>query len=199
MKRISSIMLALIILMTACNNKKPKETVTMTSEDGKEKVTVNVNQMQDAANEMQKATEDLQKLPPLSLDQLKALIPEELMGGKKTRYNATSAMGAGMATAEYKINDSTDIKLTLYDCGGPGGAGIYSMQYLGMMNMESESEDEYTKSIDFNGGRAFEQCKKTRVECTLTYFAGGRFLVSLNGDNVNADGLKQAAKSLNVK
>jgi hypothetical protein len=199
MKRISSLMLALIMLMTACNNKKPKDTITMTSEDGKEKVTVNVNQMQDAANEMQKATEDLQKLPPLSLDQLKALIPEELMGGKKTRYNATSAMGAGMATAEYKINDSTDIKLTLYDCGGPGGAGIYSMQYLGMMNMESESEDEYTKSIDFNGGRAFEQCKKTRVECTLTYFAGGRFLVSLNGDNVNADGLKQAAKSLNVK
>ena len=199
MKRIFSLMLAIIILMTACNNKKPKDTVTMTSEDGKEKVTVNVNQMQDAASEMQKATEDLQKLPPLSLDQLKALIPEELMGGKKTRYNATSAMGAGMATAEYKINDSMDIKLTLYDCGGPGGAGIYSMQYLGMMNMESESEDEYTKSIDFNGGRAFEQCKKTRVECTLTYFAGGRFLVSLNGDNVNADGLKQAAKSLNVK
>ena len=199
MKRISSLMLAITILLAACNNKKPKDTVTMASEDGKEKVTVNVNQMQDAAKEMQKATEDLQKLPPLSLDQLKALIPEELMGGKKTRYNATSAMGAGMATAEYKINDSTDIKLTLYDCGGPGGAGIYSMQYLGMMNMESESEDEYTKSIDFNGGRAFEQCKKTRVECTLTYFAGGRFLVSLNGDNVNADGLKQAAKSLNVK
>ena len=198
MKKTSSLLLAAGILIAACNNNKPKET-TIVSEDGKEKVTIDANKMQSTAAEMQKKTEELQKLPPLSLDQLKAMIPETLMGIKRLKYNTTSAMGTGVATAEYEMNDSTNIKLTIYDCAGPGGAGIYSMQFLGMYNVQSESDEEYTKTIDFMGGKAFEHCRKTRQECTITYFTGERFLVSLEGDNVAADDLKKAAKELNIK
>jgi hypothetical protein len=39
--------------------------------------------MEKASAEMQKMSEGLQKLPPLTLDQLKAMIPEELMGVKE--------------------------------------------------------------------------------------------------------------------
>ena len=186
-------------MLSACNNNKKPSEVTITSEDGKEKVTVDANQMQNAAEAMQKQAEELQKLPPLSLDQLKALLPEELMGAKRANYQATSATGTGLAHAEYNINDSTEIKVSIWDCGGPAGAGIYNMQYMGMMNFQSETEDEYTKTIDFMGQKAFEHCDKSDNDCTLTYFTGGRFLVSLEGDNIGADALKQAAGSLNVK
>ena len=198
MKKTFSLLLAVGIVLTACNNNKPKET-TIVSEDGKDKVTIDLNKMQNAAADMQKQTEELQKLTPLSLDQLKALVPETLMGVQRSKYNTTSAMGTGVATAEYKMNDSTDVKLTVYDCAGPGGAGIYSMQYLGMYNVQSESDEEYTKTIDFMGGKAFEHCRKTRQECTITYFTGSRFLVSLEGNNVGADDLKKAAQELNIK
>jgi hypothetical protein len=133
------------------------------------------------------------------LDELKALIPQELMGGKRSSYNASSAMGSGVANAEYTLNDTTNIRLMVYDCGGPGGAGIYSMQYLGMFNMESENDHEYTKTIDFNGGKAIEKCQKDRNDCSLTYFTGKRFLVVLESNNVGIDGIKQAANSLNIK
>ena len=198
MKRLSSLLLTTTLLLAACSNNKPKET-TITSADGKEKVSIDLNQVQNTAAETQKLTEELQKLPPLSVDQLKTMIPETLMGGKRTNYSATSTMGAGLASGTYEINDSTNVKLNIYDCAGPGGAGIYSMQYLGMMNLQSESETEYTKTIDFNGGKAYEHCQKTSNECTLTYFAGGRFMVTLEGNNVGAEALKQAAKGLTIK
>ena len=199
MRHLSFLIMAAVLLFSACNNNKKPADVTVVSENGKEKVSVDMNKMEKASAEMQKMSEDLQKLSPLSLDQLKAMIPEELMGGKRSSYNATSAMGTGVVNAEYKINDSTDIKLMVYDCAGPGGAGIYSMQYLGMFNMESENEHEYTKTIEFNGGKAIEKCQKDRNDCSLTYFTGTRFLVELEGDNVGINGLKQAANSLNIK
>ena len=199
MKRLSLFLLAYIILLAACNNKKPKDNITVTSEDGKEQVTFDPTQMQKAAEDMEKQKTDLEKLTPLTLDQLKALLPETLMGVPRKSYEASSTMGAGLASGKYEINDSMDVKLNIWDCAGPGGAGIYGLQYLGMLNIQQESDDEYTKTIDFNGGKANEHCDKSSNDCTLTYFAGGRFLVTLEGDHVSADALKEAAKGLNIK
>ena len=198
MKKILPAVTAAIILI-ACNNNKTKNTATFTSEDGKEQVTVDMNEMKNAAQDMEKMKAELSTLTPLTTGQLTALVPEKLMGAERKDLDVTAAMGASVASASYKINDSTDIKLNIFDCAGPGGAGIYSMQYLGMFNIQQDDEDEYTKTIDFNGGKAFENCKKTRNECTLTYFSGGRFLITLEGDNVGIDGLKQAAKGLDIK
>jgi hypothetical protein len=122
-----------------------------------------------------------------------------MLGNKRTNFQANSAMGAGFASGDYKVNDSTNIKLNIFDCAGTAGAGIYSLQYLGMMNMQQESDNEYTKTIDFNGGKAYEHCDKINKDCTLTYFSGGRFLITLEGDHVVADALKDAAKGLNIK
>jgi hypothetical protein len=191
--------MAIVLLLSACNNNKKTGEVTVTSENGKEKVTVDVNQMQKASEEMEKQKDELQKLTPLSLDELKVLMPEQIMGSKRSNYNATTMTGAGYASAEYVLNDSTNIRVGIYDCGGPGGAGIYGLQYLSMYNVQSESDNEYTKTIDFKGSKAFEHCDKMSNRCTLTYFTGGRFLVILDGQNVNPDGLKQAAGELNIK
>ena len=114
MKHLTSFILAATLFLAACNGGKSKET-TITSSDGKEKVTIDPSQMQDMAKDMQKKTEELQKLPPLSLDQLKALLPEELMGAKKSNVNVSTMMGTGFANAEYKIDDTTQIKLNFYD------------------------------------------------------------------------------------
>jgi hypothetical protein len=198
MKKVSSFILAAVILLAACNNNKPK-TATITSDDGKEKVTFDADKMQNAAADMEKQKKELEKLPPLTIEQLKAMIPENLMGAKRTNFQASTSMGAGLATGEYQINDSTDVKLNIYDCAGTAGAGIYSLQYLGMMNIQQESDDEYTKTVDFNGGKAYEHCNKSSNECTITYFAGGRFLVTLEGNHVGADALKDAAKGLSIK
>jgi len=198
MKHFTSFLLAIIILLAACKS-KPKETTVITSPDGKETVTIDPGKMQDAAQDMEKQKSDLEKLTPLTMDQLKALIPETLMGAKRTNFTASATMGAGLARGEYELNDSTSISLNIYDCAGPAGAGIYGMQYMSLFNVQQENEEEYTKTIDFNGGKAFEHCEKATNNCTLSYFTGGRFMVTLEADYIGADALKQAAKGLNIK
>ena len=196
MRRLPFLPVIIFLLLVACNNNK-KQGVTITKEDGNEKVTVDPGNLQKAAQEMQDRNEELKKLKPLTLEELKALMPAELLGAKQSDYNAVNYAGTGQASAKYKIDDSTRVELTVMDCAGAAGAGIYSMRFL--MNFEQDNEQEYTKSIEFKGNKAIENCKKTRNDCSFTYFTGDRFLVVLNGDNVGIDKLKDIAGSLNIK
>lgn len=187
-----------VFLLTACNNNK-KPGITVTSEDGKTTTTVSPTDLAKVSDDFQKKTEELQKLSPYTLDQVKALLPEELAGAKRSKFSANSAMGTAYAEGEYTINDSTEVELKIFDCAGQAGAGIYSMQYLGMMNFQSESDDEYTKTIEFKGGKAVEHLNKRNNRSTLTWLAADRLLVTLEGRNTGIDLLKQAAGSLNLK
>lgn len=198
MKNTFLLLSTLICLLTACNNNK-KPNVTVVSDDGKTKATVSASDMANVADAFQKKTEELQKLSPYTLDQMKALLPEELAGAKRSKFSANSAMGAAYAEGEYPVNDSTKLELKIFDCAGQAGAGIYGMQYLNIMNFQSESDDEYTKTIDFNGGRAVEHLDKKNNRATLTYLAGERLLVTLEGRNTGVDLLKQTAAGLNLK
>jgi len=198
MKNLFFLLISALWLLTACNNNK-KPGITVTSEDGKSTTTIQPNDIAKVSEDFQKKTEELQKLSPYTIDQMKGLLPDELAGAKRSKFSANSAMGAAYAEGEYSINDSTEVELKIFDCAGQAGAGIYSMQYLGMMNFQSESDDEYTKTIEFNGGKAVEHLDKRNNRSTLTDRAGGRLLVTLEGKNTGIDLLKQAAGSLNLK
>ena len=179
---------AVIILLTvACNNnKKPGETVT-----------VNTNDLTEKANEVTASMEELQKLKPYSLGEMKALVPAEIMGTPQSDYEAVNFSGVGQASAKYKINDSAKVKLSIIDCAGTAGYGMYNMRML--MNFEQDNDREYTRSTEFNGGKAIENCKKKRNDCSFTFFSGNRFMVVLDGDNVGIDKLKEIASRLSIK
>ncbi len=193
------IVLSLGLLLGACNNQKKPGEITVKSEDGKTSTTVNTDAMSAKVDELQKKSEELKKLSPYTLDQMKAMLPEELAGVKRNSFSTNSSMGTAFARADYKLNDTADIELNLFDCAGEAGAGIYNMHFLVSMNMESESDDEYMKTIDLNGERAIEQGEKDNHRHTLTWLAGDRVLVTLQGNNTGIDPLKQAAGQLHIK
>ena len=182
------------IILFSCNNNKSKEGV-----DAGKKTGSNPEQMKNAVKDMEKQKEELGKLAPVSLDQLRAMAPETLLGAARTNIEVNDAMGAGEVIADYELNDSSSATLTIIDCAGPGGAGIYSMQYLGLINIKEDNEEEFTRTVEYNGSTAFEHCDKTTNDCAFTFFAGGRFLVTLEAANVSMDALKQAAAGLNIK
>jgi len=199
MKRIIAPLFLCSLIFIACNNNKSKENTTSIDTAGKQPVTITTNEVKEATQDMQQLKEELTKMTPLSADELKTRVPDELMGVTTTNVDVNAAMGASVANADYKINDSAKLKLEIVDCAGPGGAGIFDLQYLGMLNVNTDDENEYVKTIDFNGGKAFENCKKNRNHCIFAYFSGNRFLVSLTGDNVGIDALKDVAKGLEIK
>jgi len=185
-----------VCIIAACNSKKDKITV---KDDSGGKATIDVSKMEDAANKMKNRSEELQKLTPLSLDELKASLPEEIMGAKRDNMEATKMAGlANFSKADYKMNDSTEVELTIFDCAGTEGAGYYNMAFLGM-SFEKDNEDEYTKTTEFNGDNAIESCQKKRNHCEFTFFGKDRYMVTLKGDNVGIDKLKQIGGDLNLK
>jgi hypothetical protein len=196
MRRILVLVLT-ICSIAACNSKKDKITV---KDDSGGKATIDVSKMEDAANKIKDRSEELQKLTPLSLDELKALLPEEIMGAKRDNMEATKMAGlANFSKADYRMNDSTKVELNVFDCAGTAGAGYYNMAFIGMMSFEKDNEDEYTKTTEFKGDKAVETCQKKQNRCEFTFFGKDRYMVQLKGDNVGIDKLKQIAGDLNLK
>jgi hypothetical protein len=108
-------------------------------------------------------------------------------------------MGAATCNANYKSEDGKELKVSIFDCAGEAGAGIYSLRYWTLWNFQQEDDNGYQKTVDFNGSKAIEKYRKSNEEYGLTYMSGDRFLVTIEGENTGLDLVKDAAKNLNVK
>lgn len=189
--------LAIGLFLSSCKGKNSTETPK--TEDSKSTVSEESKSPATPTSEMEAKIEELKKLPPLTTEQLKAMLPEELLGIKRSSFNTSSMMGYGVGEAEYRKDDSTNIKLNLFDCAGEAGAGMYSLRYWTQMSMQSENDNGYTKTVDFKGKKALETYDKNNNSYSLTYSPTDRLLVTLNGQNTGLDMLKQSANSLNFK
>jgi ABC-type glycerol-3-phosphate transport system substrate-binding protein len=193
--------LATAILLAACNSNKSKDATT-SDDAAKDKssteMTSETKSDNTAADDVQKKMEELRKLPALSTDQIKAMLPAELMGMKRASFSANSMMGYGIGEARYKSDDGKELKVMIYDCVGEAGVGWYNLMYWGW-NMEQEDDNGYTKSTTFNGGKAIEKYEKNREMHSIMFPASNRLLVNVEGEKTGLDAVKQAASSLNLK
>lgn len=185
----------------SCNNSKKKGEMTVVSEDGKTKATIDVSQAASSADDLNKKMEELKKLTPLTSDQLKALLPEEILGMKRTNFEATSMAGYSVADATYRKdpNDEPYISVSIVDCAGEAGAGYFSMIYWAKMSITRESDDGYTKTVDWKGSRAIENYDKSSDRYEFSYVGADRYLVSLKGGKTGLDLVKQVAETLTLK
>lgn len=199
MKHLLSIVLVSAILI-ACGGNDKKVSVTTKNEDGSTtKTEVDVKGMQTKVDETEKKMEELKKLTPMTLEELKALLPEELNGVKQSNYNSSTMMGYAFASADYKKDKQTSLKLAIYDCAGEAGAGWYGIAYWSKTSFQQESSTEYTKSIDLMGKKAVENYNKENNRSELTFAANDRLLIVLTGENMKPEELREAVKKLNVK
>ncbi len=180
-------LIVMICLLTACNNDKTKQEPSAT--DATNTSAANTD------DEWQKKAEALQKLSPHTLDQMKAMLPAEINSIARTDASAHSAMGAPYAKGDYRANDSTEITLSIFDCAGDAGVGIYNTQFLMQMKMDGKSadEEEYTRTIDFNGSKAIEHADTDDNSAIFVWLSGDRLLMTLEGKNVSMDVLKRVA------
>lgn len=186
--------IAVVMLFSSCKGKK-----TYTTDDGNTKVTYDVSEVEDASKEMNAKMEELKKLSPMTADQIKLMLPEELLGMKRTNFSANSMMGYASGEATYLKNDSAQLRLTIFDCAGEAGSAFYMMNYWSKMSMESQTDDGYVKTIEFMGGKAVEDYKKYNNSYTITFSANDRLMINLSGENMSRGELEDAAKALNLK
>jgi len=65
--------------------------------------------------------------------------------------------------------------------------------------MQSESDNGYTKTVDFDGNKAVETYDKGGDRYELTYVASDRLLVTMKGEKTGLDAVRQAAQGLKLK
>ena len=196
MKKQFLIILTAAALLSACGNSSEKK-VTVTDSDG-EKTTVTVDPSGVAVNvnDVQAKVEELKKLPPVSTETMKSFFPEEVGGMKRSSYNVSSAMGYAVGNAEYRKDDNVKYDVGIYDCAGEAGAVFYYSSWVDM-NMQTESDEGYTKTVTYNGAKALETYTKSNNRYTLHFLSGERFWVMLEG-NDGIDNLKSFGDALGL-
>lgn len=150
-------------------------------------------------DEKEKKTEELKKAPHLTLEQMRTLLPPELDSARERNYQASTQFGYGLATAEYPKTKTKSIKVTLYDCAGELGYVNYFENYWNHLNAQSQTETEFRKTIDFEGGKAVETYKKDVNHSTLTFVVRERLVIVMEGRNMAPEELEVAAKKLHAK
>ncbi len=198
MKPYLVVLLVVAISLASCDSSNSSGKSDKINADSLAKENAAAEKIKAAEEASEKTKDELAKLLPFTETELKALLPETLMEGSQADAEVSSSSGAFSASAKYEISDSSAVTLTIFDCGGPEGVGIYNMQYLSMVNAEEETDEEYTKPVTINGNKGMEHCDKITNDCTLTWFSK-RFLITLEGENTGAAKLKQAAAGLKLK
>ena len=141
----------------------------------------------------------LKALSPVGLDELSAWLPSQLNGIKRNNLTMSSNMGYAIAHADYDKNSKTNMRVTVYDCAGSAGADLYKNIYLNKLKNNQEGEEDYTKTIDFMGGKAAEHHEKQNKITTLTYMANNRILVVVSARNFEPEQVREAAQKLGTK
>jgi hypothetical protein len=179
------------LFFAACNSdKKPTQT------ENKDTV---VKSMSAPVDEKEKKTEELKKAPQLTIEQMRILLPHELDSAIEKNYLASTQFGYGIASAEYPRSKSRVIKLTLYDCAGEMGSVNYFENYWNKLNVQNQTENDFIRTIDFEGGKAVETYKKDLNLSTFTFVIRDRLVIVMEGKNITSEQLEEAAKKLYKK
>jgi hypothetical protein len=187
MKSITIAFLFLTLFSISCENKSTAKDDKSTGKNDSTPVTLTT------INELDTVKASLEKMEPLDERSLKNMIPGRLLGADATGINFSTGSGTSEVSANYELNDSSKIKLTLVDCGGPAGLGYFTMQYANSEEPSGADDEVSTVYSTFNGFKSVESCMKNQPnECTFTFFNHGRLLVYLEG-NVGMAVLKEAA------
>jgi hypothetical protein len=150
MKTILFIALPVSVFFAACNSDTKVSQKDDSANDAK------VKSMATPVDPVAQKLEELRNLTSIGLDELSAWLPSQLNGIKRSNLTMSSDMGYAVAHGDYEKNNKTDMRVTVYDCAGKTGADMYKATYLKKLKELQESEEGYTKTIDFMGGKAIE-------------------------------------------
>lgn len=136
----------------------------------------------------------------LSTEQVKAFLPETLLGLKRTRSSAerTGAMGMQItqASADYDDGTGRTVSLEVADMGTAKGL----MAMAGAMAPEEEhsSEHGYDKTYTADGRLTHEAWDEQAKSGEFSVVVGQRFTVKASGDAGSIDDLKRAVASVDL-
>jgi len=197
MKKYLMALFVLSVIISCKDNpvsKKIKET--------KQNVSNTTNAVQEMTK-MQDDVKDLQEMTPLTNEELKSWLPDEVKGMKRISYKAgqTGMMGISSLEAAYANEDkSKKFSISVIDGAGQMGAAA-TMGIRMVMSQDFEEEDEYRtrKTVTKNGKKAIEEYEIKNNNSEIQYLEGNRFYLQASGKNMDMDETWEAIDKLKLK
>lgn len=163
----------------------------------------NYSKINSSVQDVSKNIETLKKMTPLTNEELKALLPEELLGLKRKELSVgdNAMMQLASAEAKYSDGDQKKIKLEIMDGAGETGSAMVSILTMSFnMNKEKITETGYEKTAEINGNKAIikENSGENYVNSSIQMVAKNRYLITLTGDGISYDDLEKALNQLKL-
>ncbi len=192
----------ILLLVTACkkeNNPLNKIKEAASSVKEAKQGFDNVNEALKGFEDIEENTKNLTALTPITKEQIKAWMPDQVGDLKRTAFNIGSTLGISTFKLTYKNEDGKMMNITISD-GAGNGAAIVSM-FMMMQNMEMEKEDErgYERTQTFDGQKTLVKYQINSNKSTLQCLKDDRFGIEANGFKMTPDELWGYIKELEIE
>lgn len=192
--------LALIVFsaLLSCKDNPVSEKIKET----KDVVSNSTNAVQEMSK-MQDDIKELQEITPLTNEELKSWLPDEVNGMKRISYKAGQAgmMGIASVEAAYANEDkSKKFTISIIDGAGQvGAAATAGMRMVMSQDFEEESENGSRRTVTKNGAKAIEEYRSGNNNSTIQLMEGNRFYLEAKGNNMDIDETWDAIDELDLE
>ncbi|MDY8136190.1 hypothetical protein [Aquimarina sp. 2201CG5-10] len=203
MKKTITITIVLMVIFS-CGRDKEKE-----KEPGLFDLIEGVSDLKKVAKEAEKIEEENDKLlkaTPISKDELKALLPETILGRSRKKFSIGNQFmpDMNMAEAEYEDEEGAIISFSIIDGAGETGSAMITLARLGFSrDFEEQTDWGFRKSTTIQGYKAVEEIERNQYDDSenskIELLIANRFMVSLEGERVSINQLKKAVDEINLK
>ncbi|MEZ4777896.1 MAG: hypothetical protein R2786_00745 [Flavobacteriaceae bacterium] len=194
----SIMLLFMLSLLVSCKDNPVSKKI----KEAKQSVS-NTNNAMEEMKDMQEDMEALKNVTPLTNDELKAWLPDEINGMKRTKFTAGQASFMKIASIEatYESEDkSKKFKIQVLDGAGEmGAAATAGVRILLSQDFEEETESTLKKTVKRNGVKVIEEHNKNSNNSSIQFLQDDRFFINANGTHMDLEETWDAINKLNVE
>ena len=208
---------ALALLLSACGSnssteEKDDNTIKIEingenidlDEDDQKNLEEAINKSKDALSDLfGGGGEDGEEIEVVNFRDLKDFLPNRIgtlkMDEEDTEGQTSKVLGFKVSTVQGTYRDGdAKMEINIID---PGNASSVVNMLASWSNVEidSESSNGYQRTMEYKGHKAFEQYDSKSKDGSFAMMVENRFIVSINGDNVDMDDMKDAIDNINIK
>lgn len=165
-----------------------------------DQVELDMDQLSDKASEGAEKMKDWlennsgdKKIEMVGIQELKALLPDELNGLRRERIKGEGVGALGFklnqAEAEYQKGDK-NLELHIVDFGGFGPA-LLALASWTVTDVYHEDEDGYEKVTEWNGFKAFEKSNRKDKISSIALIYKNRLIINAEADGMDIQDLKE--------
>ncbi len=159
----------------------------------------------DEAEKIEEESDKLAKTAPISNEELKTFLPENLLGFARTKFSIGNQFVPDMAAAEaeYENENQNIILFSILDGAGETGSAMVTFARLSFArDFEEQTETGFKKSNTINGFKAIEEVEKDSYtdgeNSKIELLVANRFIVSFDGEGIPLKQLRKAVDEIDL-